>query len=177
MSGGQPLEDACVDYKGPAAVLCYAKDGRLLTVDFVGVCYKDGTHCMAADAWWVGEQWRLNLTSGQWLYRDARAKHVADVSCSSWTSQKASSERPPPVFIQAFHGRRSFVLHELQPWIVDGLPTHFVWKALTQAYAKEALVNMGEAKQVLGWINAGLAVLGTAQQVYSQQRAESSPGC
>lgn len=161
-SDGKPIEHACIEYKGPATVLCYAKNGRLLTVDFVGVCYEDGTHCMADDADWVGEQWRFNLTSGQWLYRDVRESHVADVGCSAWPSQRAPTQEPPPKFIQAFQAKRSFILHELQPRIIHGPKADVIWKVLKQGSASH--VTKDNRKRVLGWVNAGLAVLGQAQQ-------------
>lgn len=78
---GEKAEEFCVEYKGPATVMCFDQLGKLQSLDFVGVCDEDGQNCQSPDAEWVGEQWRFELTSRKFLYRNVSGQKVADVSC------------------------------------------------------------------------------------------------
>lgn len=83
---GDIAEEFCVEYKGPATVTCFDHRGKLQSLDFVGVCDEDGNNCQSPEATWVGEQWRFDVASRQFLYRNVAGQKVADVSCSSnWT--------------------------------------------------------------------------------------------
>ena len=78
---GEIVHDLCVEYKGPATVMCFDRLGKLQSLDFVGVCDEDGQNCQSPDAFWVGEQWRFDVSSRQFLYRNVAGQKIADVSC------------------------------------------------------------------------------------------------
>ena len=80
---GQRAEEFCIEYKGPATVMCFDRLGELQTVDFVGVTDEDGQHPQAPDANFVGEQCRFDVKRREFLYRNVSGQKIADVSCSS----------------------------------------------------------------------------------------------
>ena len=118
---GHKAEEFCVDYKGPATVMCFDRLGKLQSIDFVGVCDEDGQNCQSRDAEWVGEQWRFDVIRRTFKYRNVSGQKVADVSCAgNWTSEVPPTSMPDPDWLQAFNHGRSFLLHARQPRIADG---------------------------------------------------------
>ena len=80
-ANGDVAKDFCIEYKGPATVMCFDRLGNLQSLDFVGVCDEKGHNCQSPDAFWVGEQWCFDVKSRQFLYRNVSGQKIADVSC------------------------------------------------------------------------------------------------
>lgn len=118
---GHKAEEFCVDYKGPATVMCFDRLGKLQSIDFVGVCDEDGQNSQSPYAYWVCEQWRFDVNRRTFKYRNVSGQKVADVSCAgNWTSEVPPTSMPDPDWLQAFNHGRSFLLHARQPRIADG---------------------------------------------------------
>ncbi|CAL1144601.1 unnamed protein product [Cladocopium goreaui] len=157
---GEIVHDLCVEYKGPATVMCFDRLGKLQSLDFVGVCDEDGQNCQSPDAVWVGEQWRFDVSSRQFLYRNVAGQKIADVSCGgNWTSE-APSSTPDPKWLDAFNGGRSFILHARQPRITDGPSFDFIWRALMDQRDWDF-----DSDHIGQWINAMLMAHGFAKEV------------
>ena len=88
-SNGRVLEELCIEYKGPATVMCFDEFGMLQSVDFVGVCDEFGRNCQSMDAEWVGEQWRWDVQKKVFLYRNVSGQTLC---LQRWTQTQVSLE-------------------------------------------------------------------------------------
>jgi len=160
---GDVIDEFCIEYKGPATVMCYDERGALQSIDFVGVTHEDGTCPQCKDADFVGEQWRFLPPSFREVkYRNVTAKHVHDVSCANdWESEARPSRMPSGEWLKAFDGGHSFVLHALQPRIVDGPSFNFIWSLMMQ----KAGSGIDFDREHVGmWLNSILTVQGYAKE-------------
>lgn len=159
-ANGNTLEKECIEYHGPATIMCFNVFGNLQSIDFVGVCEKDGSNCQSKEAYWVGEQWRYDLQNKTWKYRDVTGKHVADVSCANnWPTEALPSEQPLTAWLEAFNNGRSFILHAMQPRIMNGPSFQYIWTTLM---GKDVTKASFDVEHVGQWVNAMLMMHGYA---------------